>query len=199
MADSNSVASCRKGFASAVPLTEELTVECNFLILMSREAAEVKEGCRPSQTLVRPEADDWNGPVSTQDGDTRWRADRYFEGHPFPTQKAAEYLRDAETKLMGIARRPDPGCAIGGPIDQSAQIGPRTDAVYKSRGRPARRVRGATRRRGHRPHSPFFHYRIHRHHSPDCHRWAHSSHSRSPGCHHWVHPHRPHCRYLSRN
>ena len=34
--------------------------------------------------------------------DIHWRTDRYFEGHPFLTQKAAEYLRDAGAALVGI-------------------------------------------------------------------------------------------------
>jgi len=36
------------------------------------------------------------------DWDTHWRTDRYFEGHPFLTQKAAEYLRDSGAVLVGI-------------------------------------------------------------------------------------------------
>jgi kynurenine formamidase len=34
--------------------------------------------------------------------DIHWRTDRYFEGHPFLTQKAAEYLRDSGATLVGI-------------------------------------------------------------------------------------------------
>jgi arylformamidase len=34
--------------------------------------------------------------------DLHWRTDRYFEGHPFLTRKAAEYLRDAGAALVGI-------------------------------------------------------------------------------------------------
>jgi arylformamidase len=34
--------------------------------------------------------------------DAHWRTDRYFEGHPFLTQKAAEYLRDSGATLVGI-------------------------------------------------------------------------------------------------
>jgi kynurenine formamidase len=34
--------------------------------------------------------------------DTHWRTERYFEGHPFLTQKAAEYLRDEGVALVGI-------------------------------------------------------------------------------------------------
>jgi len=34
--------------------------------------------------------------------DARWRTDRYFEGHPFLTQRAAEYLRDQGAVLVGI-------------------------------------------------------------------------------------------------
>jgi kynurenine formamidase len=34
--------------------------------------------------------------------DTHWRTDRYFEGHPFLTQQAAEYLRDSGATLVGI-------------------------------------------------------------------------------------------------
>ncbi|MGB9455782.1 MAG: cyclase family protein [Bryobacteraceae bacterium] len=34
--------------------------------------------------------------------DTHWRTDRYFEGHPFLTRKAAEYLRDQGAVLVGI-------------------------------------------------------------------------------------------------
>jgi kynurenine formamidase len=34
--------------------------------------------------------------------DTHWRTDRYFEGHPFLTQKAAEYLRNEGAALVGI-------------------------------------------------------------------------------------------------
>jgi kynurenine formamidase len=34
--------------------------------------------------------------------DAHWRTDRYFEGHPFLTEKAAEYLRDQHAKLVGI-------------------------------------------------------------------------------------------------
>jgi kynurenine formamidase len=34
--------------------------------------------------------------------DIHWRTDRYFEGHPFLTQKAAEYLRDSGAALVGI-------------------------------------------------------------------------------------------------
>jgi kynurenine formamidase len=31
-----------------------------------------------------------------------WRTDQYFEGHPFLTRAAAEYLRDARPALVGI-------------------------------------------------------------------------------------------------
>lgn len=31
-----------------------------------------------------------------------WRSDRYFEGHPFLTEAAAEWLRDAGAALVGI-------------------------------------------------------------------------------------------------
>ena len=34
--------------------------------------------------------------------DAHWRTDRYFEGHPFVTADAAEYLRDAGARLVGI-------------------------------------------------------------------------------------------------
>ncbi|HEY9139696.1 MAG TPA: cyclase family protein [Bryobacteraceae bacterium] len=34
--------------------------------------------------------------------DTHWRTDQYFEGHPFLTRKAAEYLRDQGAVLVGI-------------------------------------------------------------------------------------------------
>jgi kynurenine formamidase len=34
--------------------------------------------------------------------DAHWRTDRYFEGHPFLTQKAAEHLRDQDAVLVGI-------------------------------------------------------------------------------------------------
>jgi kynurenine formamidase len=34
--------------------------------------------------------------------DTHWRTDRYFEGHPFLTEKAAKYLRDEGAALVGI-------------------------------------------------------------------------------------------------
>ena len=34
--------------------------------------------------------------------DRHWRTDRYFEGHPFLTKAAAEYLRDQGTVLVGI-------------------------------------------------------------------------------------------------
>ncbi|MPZ19730.1 MAG: cyclase family protein [Luteitalea sp.] len=34
--------------------------------------------------------------------DTHWRTDRYFEGHPFLTEKAALYLRDNGAALVGI-------------------------------------------------------------------------------------------------
>jgi kynurenine formamidase len=34
--------------------------------------------------------------------DAHWRTDRYFDGHPFLTQKAAEYLRDEGAALVGI-------------------------------------------------------------------------------------------------
>ena len=34
--------------------------------------------------------------------DAHWRTDRYFEGHPFVTRKAAEYLRDQGAALVGI-------------------------------------------------------------------------------------------------
>ncbi|MGP8245283.1 MAG: cyclase family protein [Bryobacteraceae bacterium] len=34
--------------------------------------------------------------------DAHWRTDLYFEGHPFLTQKAAEYLRDEGAALVGI-------------------------------------------------------------------------------------------------
>ena len=32
----------------------------------------------------------------------RWNTDAYFENHPFVTREAAEYLRDAKVKLVGI-------------------------------------------------------------------------------------------------
>lgn len=34
--------------------------------------------------------------------DIYWRTDTYFEKHPYLTQKAAEYLRDCDVKLVGI-------------------------------------------------------------------------------------------------
>lgn len=34
--------------------------------------------------------------------DRHWRTDQYFEGHPFLTADAAEYLRDAGARLVGI-------------------------------------------------------------------------------------------------
>ncbi|MFQ5617006.1 MAG: cyclase family protein, partial [Anaerolineales bacterium] len=34
--------------------------------------------------------------------DRHWRTDPYFEGHPFLTRDAAEYLRDAGAALVGI-------------------------------------------------------------------------------------------------
>lgn len=34
--------------------------------------------------------------------DVHWRTDRYFQGHPFLTKNAAQYLKDAGTKLVGI-------------------------------------------------------------------------------------------------
>jgi arylformamidase len=34
--------------------------------------------------------------------DRHWRTDRYFEGHPFLTEKAANYLRDQGALLVGI-------------------------------------------------------------------------------------------------
>ncbi|MDB6088499.1 MAG: cyclase [Gammaproteobacteria bacterium] len=34
--------------------------------------------------------------------DRHWRTDRYFEGHPFLTQQAAQYLRDEGAMLVGI-------------------------------------------------------------------------------------------------
>src|SRR5262249_47412572 len=34
--------------------------------------------------------------------DAHWRTDRYFEGHPFLTERAAEYLRDQGAALVGI-------------------------------------------------------------------------------------------------
>ena len=34
--------------------------------------------------------------------DRHWRTDQYFEGHPFLTKDAAEYLRDAGAALVGI-------------------------------------------------------------------------------------------------
>ncbi|WP_137389069.1 cyclase family protein [Rhodoligotrophos defluvii] len=34
--------------------------------------------------------------------DRHWRTDRYFEGHPFLTEKAARYLRDEGAALVGI-------------------------------------------------------------------------------------------------
>jgi kynurenine formamidase len=34
--------------------------------------------------------------------DAHWRTDRYFEGHPFLTAGAAEWLRDAGAALVGI-------------------------------------------------------------------------------------------------
>jgi arylformamidase len=34
--------------------------------------------------------------------DRHWRTDRYFEGHPFLTEKAAQFLRDEGALLVGI-------------------------------------------------------------------------------------------------
>ena len=34
--------------------------------------------------------------------DVHWRTDRYFEGHPYLTEKAAQFLRDAGALLVGI-------------------------------------------------------------------------------------------------
>lgn len=34
--------------------------------------------------------------------DVHWRSERYFEGHPFLTRGAAEFLRDAGARLVGI-------------------------------------------------------------------------------------------------
>jgi kynurenine formamidase len=34
--------------------------------------------------------------------DAHWRSERYFEGHPFLTRDAVEFLRDAGARLVGI-------------------------------------------------------------------------------------------------
>lgn len=34
--------------------------------------------------------------------DRHWRTDQYFEGHPFLTRRAAQYLADSNVKLVGI-------------------------------------------------------------------------------------------------
>jgi kynurenine formamidase len=34
--------------------------------------------------------------------DAHWRSEQYFEGHPFLTRDAAEFLRDAGARLVGI-------------------------------------------------------------------------------------------------
>ena len=34
--------------------------------------------------------------------DRHWRTDQYFEGHPFLTRRAAQYLVDSKVKLVGI-------------------------------------------------------------------------------------------------
>jgi kynurenine formamidase len=34
--------------------------------------------------------------------DSHWRTDAYFEGHPYLTEDAAQYLREAGAKLVGI-------------------------------------------------------------------------------------------------
>jgi arylformamidase len=34
--------------------------------------------------------------------DAHWRTDRYFEGHPFLTRDAAQYLLDSGATLVGI-------------------------------------------------------------------------------------------------
>lgn len=36
------------------------------------------------------------------DWDAHWRTEQYYEGHPFLTEKAAEYLRDQGAALVGI-------------------------------------------------------------------------------------------------
>jgi len=41
-------------------------------------------------------------PWCTPGGTGHWRSDRYFEGHPFLTAGAAEYLVDAGAALVGI-------------------------------------------------------------------------------------------------
>ena len=34
--------------------------------------------------------------------DAHWRTDQYFEGHPYLTAEAADYLRDSQAALVGI-------------------------------------------------------------------------------------------------
>jgi kynurenine formamidase len=34
--------------------------------------------------------------------DRHWRTDQYFEGHPFLTRRAAQYIADAKARLVGI-------------------------------------------------------------------------------------------------
>src|SRR5690606_20674629 len=34
--------------------------------------------------------------------DRHWRTDAYYENHPFLTEAAAEYLRDANARIVGI-------------------------------------------------------------------------------------------------
>ena len=63
-------------------------------------------------TGAQGRAIDWHhfAPVTCRDHavlvhtgwDRHWRTDRYFEGHPFLTEKAAVYLRDQGALLVGI-------------------------------------------------------------------------------------------------
>jgi kynurenine formamidase len=58
--------------------------------------------------------------------DRHWRTDTYFEGHPFLTEDAAQFLREAKVKLVGIdsyniddtadLRRPVHTTLLGGEI-----------------------------------------------------------------------------------
>jgi hypothetical protein len=53
MTVSYSLASCRWRVASAIPVPEAPALECKLLIWMGREADELRQGCRLTQTPVR--------------------------------------------------------------------------------------------------------------------------------------------------
>ena len=79
---------------SELPL--ESLAELRTLVVDAGDATKVDESFFASQDVS-------GSAVLVKTGwDRHWRQDQYFEGHPFLTEAAALYLRDAGARLVGI-------------------------------------------------------------------------------------------------